>query len=224
MVSRGWTRTCHFTYEATTDWKRLNAEKLSRYQVVVFLDTRPEDPAQRDAFGNYMEHGGAWMGFHFAGFALTPSGFLKIGTGITTSSWARANTWATPGGPPRRCCGWRTRTIRSRGIAAHDSSPRRTNGIVEDDLRANPGHKDAAVHRPGQLPAGDRSEAARDLAQRRLPGGVDQQKVSDDLLQHGPQRHGLRGGTNRALSSTFSSAAQNDFITRALVWLGTSGR
>jgi hypothetical protein len=32
------------------------------------------------------------------------------------------------------------------------------------------------------------------------------------------------GGTNRALSSTFSSAAQNEFVTRALVWLGTSGR
>ena len=32
------------------------------------------------------------------------------------------------------------------------------------------------------------------------------------------------GGTNRALSSTFSSAAQNEFITRALVWLGTSRR
>jgi hypothetical protein len=31
------------------------------------------------------------------------------------------------------------------------------------------------------------------------------------------------GGTNRTLSSTFSSAAQNEF-TRALVWLGTLGR
>src|SRR5207244_7588520 len=46
---------------------------LASYQVVVFLDTRPEDPAQRAAFQAYMEHGGAWMGFHFAGFALTPS-------------------------------------------------------------------------------------------------------------------------------------------------------
>jgi hypothetical protein len=42
---------------------------------VVFLDTRPEEPAQRAAFQAYMEHGGAWMGFHFAGFALTPSAY-----------------------------------------------------------------------------------------------------------------------------------------------------
>ena len=50
-----------------------NADFLAKYQVVVFLDTRPEDPAQRAAFQAYMEHGGAWMGFHFAGFALDPS-------------------------------------------------------------------------------------------------------------------------------------------------------
>ena len=65
----------HFSYEATTNWNDLNAEFLSHYQVVLFLDTRPEDAAQRAAFQNYMEHGGAWMGFHFAAFALTPSAY-----------------------------------------------------------------------------------------------------------------------------------------------------
>src|ERR1700722_18145422 len=64
----------HFSYEATTNWSELNAEKLANYQVVLFLDTRPEAPEQRAAFQKYMEHGGAWMGFHFSAFALTPSG------------------------------------------------------------------------------------------------------------------------------------------------------
>ena len=32
------------------------------------------------------------------------------------------------------------------------------------------------------------------------------------------------GGTNRATLVDYSSPAQNEFITRALVWLGTSGR
>jgi uncharacterized protein len=63
----------HFVFDTTSNWQNLNDEFLSRYQVVVFLDTRPEDPAQRAAFQRYMEHGGAWMGFHFAGFALTPT-------------------------------------------------------------------------------------------------------------------------------------------------------
>jgi hypothetical protein len=64
----------NFRFDTTSDWHNLNAGFLTNYQVVVFLDTRPEDPAQRAAFQMYMEHGGAWMGFHFAGFALTPSG------------------------------------------------------------------------------------------------------------------------------------------------------
>src|SRR5579859_917049 len=65
----------NFTFDATTNWSDLNAEFLSHYQVVMFLDTRPEDPAQRAAFEQYMEHGGAWMGFHFSAFALTPSDY-----------------------------------------------------------------------------------------------------------------------------------------------------
>lgn len=47
---------------------------LSGYQVVIFLDTRPDSASQRAAFKYYMETGGSWMGFHFAAFALTPSG------------------------------------------------------------------------------------------------------------------------------------------------------
>lgn len=62
-----------FSYEVTGDWNQLNTANLSHYQVVLFLDTRPEKPEQRAAFQKYMENGGAWMGFHFAAFALTPS-------------------------------------------------------------------------------------------------------------------------------------------------------
>jgi hypothetical protein len=64
----------NFTYDSTKNWSNMNAEFLSRYQVVVFLDSRPEDPAARAAFEKYMKNGGAWLGFHFSAFALTPSG------------------------------------------------------------------------------------------------------------------------------------------------------
>jgi len=63
----------HFVYDSTNNWDNLNTAFLSQYQVVIFLDTRPEQTMQRDAFEKYMKNGGAWMGFHFAGFALTPS-------------------------------------------------------------------------------------------------------------------------------------------------------
>jgi len=87
----------HFTYDSTNDWNNLNANYLSEYQVVIFLDTRPDSANQRVAFQQYMEKGGAWMGFHFAGFALTPSAYPEnwnwyhnefIGAGEYVS-----NTW-----------------------------------------------------------------------------------------------------------------------------------
>jgi hypothetical protein len=65
----------HFTYDSTNNWDNLNEKFLSGYQLVIFLDTRPELPAQRKAFEEYMRKGGGWIGFHFSGFALTPSDF-----------------------------------------------------------------------------------------------------------------------------------------------------
>ena len=67
--------TNHFIYDSTNQWSNLNDEFLSQYQIVIFLDARPEDQDQRLAFQRYMEQGGAWLGFHFAAFALTPSDF-----------------------------------------------------------------------------------------------------------------------------------------------------
>jgi hypothetical protein len=87
----------NFVYDSTNDWRKLNTEFLTQYQVVLFLDTRPDMPEQREAFKKYMDNGGAWMGFHFAGFALTPSEFPQnwdwyhnefIGAGQYAS-----NTW-----------------------------------------------------------------------------------------------------------------------------------
>ena len=77
----------HFTYDSTNNWNNLNAEFLSGYQVVIFLDTRPEDPAQRKAFEEYMKKGGGWLGFHFAGFALNLLFILKTGIGTIMNFW-----------------------------------------------------------------------------------------------------------------------------------------
>jgi hypothetical protein len=65
----------NFTYDSTNNWSNMNDAFLSKYQVVVFLDSRPDSPSQREAFRKYMEKGGGWIGFHFAAFALTPSDF-----------------------------------------------------------------------------------------------------------------------------------------------------
>jgi hypothetical protein len=64
-----------FSYDSTANWSNLNTAFLAKYQVVLFLDTRPEKPEQRAAFETYMKNGGAWMGFHFSAFALSPSSY-----------------------------------------------------------------------------------------------------------------------------------------------------
>ena len=53
----------------------MNTAFLSRYQVVLFLDTRPDGETERAAFKKYMDNGGGWIGFHFSAFALTPSDY-----------------------------------------------------------------------------------------------------------------------------------------------------
>jgi uncharacterized protein len=57
-----------FQIDTTTDWNNLNEAYLMKYQLVIWLNESPKDPKQRVAFQEYMEHGGAWLGFHFAGY------------------------------------------------------------------------------------------------------------------------------------------------------------
>jgi hypothetical protein len=65
----------NFSYDSTDNWSNMNPGFLANYQVIIFLDTRPDSALQREAFRKYMDNGGAWIGFHFSAFALTPSDF-----------------------------------------------------------------------------------------------------------------------------------------------------
>jgi uncharacterized protein len=58
----------HFQFESTTNWDELNADRLKTIRVVVWLNDSAHTPAQRAAFEQYMEHGGGWLGFHFAAY------------------------------------------------------------------------------------------------------------------------------------------------------------
>jgi len=58
----------HFEFVSTANWDDLNAENLSHYQLVVWLDDFPHTQLQRSAFEQYMTHGGGWLGFHIAAY------------------------------------------------------------------------------------------------------------------------------------------------------------
>jgi len=86
-----------FSYDSTANWDNMNTQYLAKYQVVVFLDTRPEQPPHRAAFKEYMENGGAWMGFHFSAFSLKDSAYPNDWdwyheTFLGSGSYA-SNTW-----------------------------------------------------------------------------------------------------------------------------------
>lgn len=81
----------HFDFKTTTNWNDMNADVLSHYQVVMWLDDRPSTPAQRLAFQKYMEHGGGWLGFHIAGYMPSRADWPWfadfIGTVFSGNNW-----------------------------------------------------------------------------------------------------------------------------------------
>lgn len=81
----------HFAFQATSNWNDLNPTVLKNYQVVMWLDDFPSTAAQRKAFEDYMEDGGAWMGFHIAGWmgdrATWPWFADFLGTMFYGNSW-----------------------------------------------------------------------------------------------------------------------------------------
>jgi uncharacterized protein len=57
-----------YSFESTTNWDDMNAERLKDVQLVLCFNDSPRTAQQRAAFEQYMEHGGGWFGFHFAAY------------------------------------------------------------------------------------------------------------------------------------------------------------
>lgn len=57
-----------FILDITTDLSEYPYEKLKEYNVIVMLNTSPSSKGERQAFQQYMENGGGWVGFHAAAY------------------------------------------------------------------------------------------------------------------------------------------------------------
>ena len=57
----------HFALDTTSNWDNCDST-LKKYQVVLWLNDFPHTEGQRRAFENYMEQGGAWLGFHVSAY------------------------------------------------------------------------------------------------------------------------------------------------------------
>jgi len=211
----------NFTYDSTSNWDNLNAAFLSHYQVVLFLDTRPDDPIQRAAFQRYMENGGAWMGFHFSAFALTPSAYPQnwdwyhnqfLGSGEYVS-----NTWRptsailkveNPGHPAVKNL---SKTFKS----APNEWYR-----WQIDLRLNPDIKILLSIDSASFPLGTGPKQSEIWHSGYYPVAWTNKNYKMIYMNMGHNDMDYEHKTNKELSFTFSSASEEKFIVDALLWLG----
>jgi hypothetical protein len=211
----------NFVYDSTNDWSKLNTDFLSQYQVVLFLDTRPDVPEQRAAFKKYMDDGGAWMGFHFAGFALTPSEFPQnwdwyhnefIGAGQYVS-----NTW--------RPTSAILRVEDSKHPAMKDlpttfkSSPNEWYRW-EKDIRNNPDIKILLSIDSTSFPLGTGPKLYEIWHSGYYPVAWTNKKYRMIYTNMGHNDIDYENKTNKELSFQFDNEIQNKFILDALLWLG----
>jgi hypothetical protein len=211
----------HFTYDSTDNWDNLNPGFLSSYQVVLFLDTRPDVPTQRNAFRQYMENGGAWMGFHFAGFALTPSAYPQnwdwyhnefLGTGEYKS-----NTWRPT---PAILCVEDRKHPATKGLPKTFKSSANEWYSWKNDIRTNPDiHILLSIDRHS-FPLGTGPKQNEIWHSGYYPVAWTNRKYKMLYMNMGHNDMDYEGKTNARLSSSFNSEQQNKFIINSLLWLG----
>jgi uncharacterized protein len=211
----------NFIYDSTNDWSKLNATFLSNYKVVLFLDTRPDDSLQRIAFETYMKNGGAWMGFHFAAFALTPSAFPQnwnwyhnefIGAGQYVS-----NTWR----PTSAILRVEDSTHPSTKNLPHlfKSSPNEWYRW-EKDLRQNPDIKILLAIDSSSFPLGTGPKLNEIWHSGYYPVAWTNTKYKMIYVNMGHNDIDYEHGTNAELSFQFQNDVYDKFIIDALLWLG----
>jgi hypothetical protein len=215
----------HFNYEATTNWTRLNLDYLAHCQVVVFLDTRPDDPAQRRAFQDYMEKGGGWMGFHFAAFALTPSLFPQnwdwyhetfLGGGEYLS-----NTWRPT---PAILRVEATNHPATFGLPETFSSAPNEWYRWKNDLRGNKDIKVLLSIDPSSFPLGTGPKPHEIWHSGDYPVVWTHQKYRMIYFNMGHNDLDFDSKPNKELSLTFGNETQDKLVLNSVLWLGRRGQ
>lgn len=220
-----WAKRYAFSYDSTNNWDKLNPDFLAHCQVVLFLDSRPENPAQRKAFEHYMKTGGAWMGFHFSAFALDSSAFPQnwdwyhdrfLGSGSYLS-----NTWRPTAAVLRVEDDHHPVT---RGLPHTFTSAPNEWYRWSRDLRKDPDIKILVAIDSSSFPLGTGPKPREIWHQGYYPVVWTNLRYRMIYMNMGHNDMDYEGGTNKALSSTFQSRWQDSLIIHALLWLGHGKR
>jgi uncharacterized protein len=210
----------NFEYIFTNDWSKLNDNFLSDIQVVMFLDTRPDSLPQRQAFEKYMKNGGAWMGFHFAGFALTPSAYPQnwdwYHHDFLGADEYQGNTWRPT--KARLRVEAKNHPAVSNLPSVFDSAPNEWYSWT-GELTKNPDIEILLSIDSSSFPLGTGPKQHEIWHEGYYPVAWTNKKYRMVYVNMGHNDMDY-GGTNKALSSTFSSESQNQLFVNALLWLG----
>lgn len=212
----------NFSYDSTDNWNNLNSEFLAKYQVVLFFDTRPEEPAQREAFKKYMENGGGWMGFHFAGFALTPSKYPQnwdwYHNEFLGSGSYKSNTWRPTSAILR---------VEDRKHPSTKHLPKTFKTAPNEwyrwtnDLTKNPDIDILMSIDSTSFPLGTGPKPHEIWHSGYYPVVWTNKKYKMIYSNIGHNDIDYENKTNKELSFTFSNETQNKFLIDALMWLGS---
>ncbi|MBL7259399.1 ThuA domain-containing protein [Paractinoplanes lichenicola] len=199
-----------FTWEATTDWSRLSASGLAGYKVIMFLDDAP--PAdRRAAFQQYMQNGGAWLGFHVSAFTTNANEWSWYYNTFLGSGNFATNTW----GP----------TAETLRLGQHPTTaglPATIPSAVSEwyswsrDLRQNPDIDILASIDATSFPVGtDPNQQWRSGFYPLIWSNRNYKMVYTNF-----GHNGMNYETNTRTSSTFASAQQNQWLINSILWLG----
>jgi hypothetical protein len=212
----------HFEYDSTNNWNNLNAEFLAKYQVVLFLDTRPETPTQREAFQKYMENGGGFIGFHFSAFALNDSDYPQnwnwyhntfLGSGEYGS-----NTWR----PTSAVLRVENQHPVTKDIPKTFSSAPNEWYRWSNDLTKNPDIKILLAIDESSFPLGTGPKAHEIWHSGYYPVVWTNKNYKMLYVNMGHNDIDYEHGTNKTLSYTFENKVESQLILNALLWLGNS--
>ncbi|MEJ2883911.1 ThuA domain-containing protein [Pedobacter sp. GR22-6] len=211
----------HFTYDTTSNWNNMNPQFLSNYQVVLFLDTRPEKPEQRNAFENYMKNGGAWMGFHFSAFALAkstyPNNWDWYHEQFLGSGGYGSNTWRPTSAVLRV---EQSKHPLVKGLPHTFKSAPNEWYRWQNDLRKNPDIDILLAIDSSSFPLGTGPKAHEIWHSGYYPVVWTNKKYRMLYVNMGHNDIDYEHNSTKELSFTFGNEVQNKLITNALLWLG----
>ena len=210
----------HFTYSATNDWTRLNRDTLTKYQAVIFLDTRPELANQRKAFEEYMKNGGGFIGFHFSAFALTPSDFPQnwdwYHNEFLGSGEYKGNTWR----PASAILNVETRKHpATRHLPQTLKSQPNEWYSWSNNLRENPNIEVLLSIDPSSFPVGTGPKPHEIWHSGDYPVVWTNRNYRMIYINMDHNDIDYENHTNQELSHTFTNKTQNQLIIDALRWV-----